>query len=341
MVTIKDVAKLAGVAVSTASNALNGKYGVKPETQRRVMEAAQQLNYIPNPIAKGLVTSTTRNISMIVSGPSSFNLFTNPVFFEVMKAITLTLNESGFHAMLNIIGAEEEEEAIPRIAQSRSADALILIGTRRGDAELASLLERSTIPSLVVIRGIESEQVYEVSADNRNCGYTATRYLIDMGHCAIGFIGALPGVSMAEERLNGYRQALEEAGIGYDETLVVPGDYYQESGATGVRQLLRQSPRRPTAIFTANDLMALGAMEALKQEGFRIPEDISLVGCDNIPNLHLLRVPLTTIANPFSEIGRLAARKMIGLLEGQDELPDKIVLPCELRVRESVRRLAL
>lgn len=339
MVTIKDVAKLAGVAVSTASNALNGKYGVKPETQRRVLEAARELNYFPNPIAKGLVTNSTRNISLVVSGPSSFNVCTNPVFFEVMKTITTELNGQGYHAMLSILSAEEEEEAIGRIAQNRSADALILIGTRRGDAELASLLEKSAIPSLVVIRGISSERIFAVSADNHQCGYIATRHLLEMGHKTIGFIGVFPGMSMAEERLAGYRHALEEAGVGYDESLVFAGDYYQESGLTGVRQLLRQSSRRPTAIFAANDLMALGAMESLKQEGIRIPEDISLIGCDNIPNLHLLRVPLTTIANPFSEIGRIAAKKIIGTLEGTDELPDKIVLPSELRIRESVKCL--
>ncbi|SHE39131.1 transcriptional regulator, LacI family [Seinonella peptonophila] len=339
MVTIKDVAKLAGVAISTASNALNNKYGVNPKTRKKVLEAASQLNFVPNPIAKGLVTSSTRNISMILSGPSSFNVFTNPVFVEVVRTITATLNEKGYHALLNIVSSNEEFDMIPKIVQSRASDALILIGSRQEDEELSKLLKRMNTPSLVVIRGITSADVFAVSVDNRQCGYLATKYLIEMGHYNIGFIGSLPKVSMAEDRLNGYFQALKEAGIDRDNSLVIHGDYYQESGFTGVKQLLSRASHRPTAIFTANDLMALGAMEALQYEGLRVPEDISLIGCDNIPNLHLLRIPLTTIANPVAEIGKLAALKIIGELEGGDELPDKIVLQPELRVRGSVRSI--
>lgn len=339
MATIKDVAKLAGVAVSTASNALNNKYGVKPETRKRVLEAARKLNFVPNPIAKGLVTSSTRNISMIVSGPSSFNVFTNPVFFEVIRTISSTLTSNGYHALLNIVSSDEEMEVIPKIAQSRTSDALILIGSRTKDAELSEVLHKVNIPAMVVIRNITSDRVYAVSVDNQQCGYLATKYLIDQGHRTIGFIGSLPNVSMAEERLAGYMKALNEANIPVDESLIVPGDYYQESGFVGVRQLLSRASHRPTAIFTANDLMALGAMEALQQEGLRIPEDISLIGCDNIQNLHLLRIPLTTIANPVAEIGKLAVLKIIGKLEGGDELPDKIVLQPELRIRSSVKTI--
>lgn len=339
MATIKDVAKLAGVAVSTASNALNNKYGVKPETKKKVLEAAQKLNFVPNPIAKGLVTSSTRNISMILSGPSSFNVFTNPIFFEVIRTVSLTLTNHGYHALLNIVSSEEEMEVIPRIVQSRASDALILIGSRSEDKGLSELLDKMDLPSLVVIRNITSDNVYAVSVDNFQCGYLATKYLIEQGHRTIGFIGSLANVSMAEERLEGYVQALKEAGISIDESLLIPGDYYQESGFTGVRKLLSRASYRPTAIFSANDLMALGAMEALQQEGLRIPEDISLIGCDNIQNLHLLRVPLTTIANPAAKIGRLAALKIIGELEGGDELPDKIVLQPELRVRSSVQTI--
>lgn len=339
MVTIKDVAKKAGVAVSTASNALNGKYGVKPETQKRVLKAAKELNYVPNPIAVGLVTNSTKNISMIVSGPSSFKFFSNPSFFEVIKSITAVLNENGYQSLLNIIDMEEETEAIPRIARGRTADALILIGTRREDKELANLLEEAKIPSMVVIREAPNDKIFGVSVDNQKCGYIATQYLLEMGHRSIGYIGALPGVSMAEDRLNGYRHALEEKGIVYDESLVVAGDYYQESGLVGVRQLLNKSSRRPTAIVAGNDLMALGAMEALEQEGIRIPHDISLVGCDNIPNLHLLRVPLTSVSVPFVEMGRLAAKKIIGFLEGEDPMESQIVLGPELRVRSSVKQI--
>jgi LacI family transcriptional regulator len=339
VVTIKEVAKLAGVAVSTASNALNGKYGVKLETKNRVMEVAKQLNYVPNPIAQGLVKNSTGNISILVSGPSSFKIFTNPVFFEVIQAITETLNEGNYRTILSVSSAEKEAETINRVVHSRSSDALILVGTRKNDRELTELLADVNIPALVVIRSTPHSDFFAVSVDNEKCGYLATKHLIDMGHRTIGYLGSLPGVSLAEQRLEGYRKALFEAGIPYEEGLVVEGDYYQESGFSGMRILLKQSSRRPTALITGNDLMALGAMEALEQEGLRVPEDISIVGCDNIPNLHLLKVPLTTVSIPFHELGRLSAKKMVGILEGKDDMPSQIILDPELRIRKSVFRL--
>jgi LacI family transcriptional regulator len=339
VVTIKEVAKLAGVAVSTASNAINNKYGVKPETRKRVLDAARKLNYIPNPYAQGLVTNSKRNVSIIFSGPASSNYFTNPSFDEVVKSITQTLNENGYQAQLNIFRRDEEGTEIPRIAQSRVSDAIILLTTRTPDDVLEKILDEVSIPSIVLMRSAPSDQALCISLDNVKCGYIATKYLIDNGHKRIGFIGALQGVSIADQRLEGYKKALHEAGIEYDETLVVEGDYYQESGLIGVRNLLRQTPKKPTAIFTGNDLMALGVMEGLEQEGIAIPEDISLISCDNIPNLHLLRVPLTTIASPFYEIGRLAAKKAIGVIEMNDALPDQIVMTSEIRIRKSVKNL--
>nr|WP_280922254.1 substrate-binding domain-containing protein [Ammoniphilus resinae] len=276
---------------------------------------------------------------MIVSGPSSYKFITNPAFFEMMKAITEVVNKRGYQVLLNLLTEEEEVQGIPRIAHSRLSDALILIGSRRGDEELTEILTKVPIPSLVVIREPPHDSIASVSWDNLRCGYMATKYLIEMGHRTIGMIGNIPGLKMTEERVRGYMLALQEAGIAYDEALVVEGDYYQDSGLVGIRKLLNQASKRPTAVFTGNDVMALGAMEGLEQEGIRIPEDISLIGCDNIPNLHLLKTPLTTISNPLSEMGRLAARKILGILEGDDELPQHVIVESELRIRSSVKRL--
>ena len=339
MTTIKDVARVASVSISTASNALNGKYGVHPATRERIVEIAKQLNYTPNSIAQGLVTNCSKNISIVISGPSSFKLFTNPAFIEVVQSITIKLNENGYQALLNIVDMGKEEEMIPRIVQSRATDAMILIDTRTSDMKLAQVLKEVKIPALSVIRRSPCNNVFSVSVDNHQCGYLATKHLIDMGHRYIGYIGSLPGVSLAQQRFEGYRQALAENHLVAEDLLVVDGDYYQETGLTGIRKLLRQSSKRPTGVFIANDLMALGALEALQQEGLRVPEDISIVGCDNIPNLHLLRVPLTTISIPFGEIGRFAAEKIIGILEHHDQLEPHVVLAPELRIRSSVKQI--
>jgi LacI family transcriptional regulator len=338
--TIKEVAKRAGIAVSTASDALNGKPGVSPRTRQRALEAAEALGYVPNPIAQGLVTRATKNVGVILSGPSSFELFTNPAFVEVIRAVTVTLSKRKYHTLLNVISTEEEVEVIPEVARSRLVEALILVGTRRNDQELARLLEEVSIPSTVVIRSALDSVAYAVSVDNNKCGYVATRHLLELGHRSIGYIGNLPGVSPADERLAGYHRALEEWSIAYDESLVAPGDFYQESGSVAMRRLLDKAKDKITAVFAANDLMALGAMEALEQEGISIPEDISLVGCDDIPNLHLLRVPLTSISLPSFEIGRLAAEKVMGVLEGDDRLPTQIVLEPKLKIRSSAKALA-
>jgi len=339
LVTIKDVAKLAGVSVSTASNALNGKYGVNEKTRQRVLKAARELNYKPNPMAKGLVTNSTRNIGIIITGPSSFNVFTNPIFIEIIREVTVSLSRRGYHTMLNVIDLEEEEEFLPRIAQSRTVDVLIYLGTRKPDSELVQLIRKIELPFIVVLRDAPDEHTVAVSVNNWKCGYDATRYLIEMGHRRIGFIGVLPGVKLAEERFRGYLDALKEFGIPYDPSLVVEGNFYQESGVMGVRRLLRRASQRPTAIFSANDMMALGAIEGLEQEGLPVPDSISIIGCDNIPNLHLMKVPLTTVAHPISELARLSVEKAVGILEGKDHLPNQIVLESEIRVRGSVRRL--
>lgn len=336
MANLFDVAKMANVSVATASNALNNKALVKPETRRRVLEVARQLNYIPNTAARSLVTRSSRNIGVVVSGASS-NVFSNPVVIEIIKAINMSLNERGYTTSLNIITKEREVD-IPLIAQNGTTDALIFIGSRSTDQELESLSERISIPFLVFNRKLISN-AYTVTMDHKKNGYIATKYLIDMGHKRIGYIGRVPGMKRTEERVEGYCQALEEAGIPFDENLIVNEDFFQESGYIGARKLLNQTSIKPSAIVAFNDIMALGIMEAFHQEGLRIPDDISLIGCDNIPNLHLLKVPLTTVTSSFEERGKLAAKKIIGVLEGKDSLPDCIVVESELKIRSSVASL--
>lgn len=339
MTTIKEVAKLAGVAVSTASDALNGKPGVSPATRQRALEAAKELSYVPNPVARGLVRRATRNVGVVLSGPSSFEFFTNPVFFEIIRSATGALMKGGYHAVLSVITTEEEPEAIPRIARSRLVEALILVGTRRGDSELARLLDEISIPAVTVVRDPLGPTALSVSVDNRQCGYLATRYLIGQGHDTIGYVGDLPGVSLAEERLEGYRQALRESSLPYDASLVFPADFYQESGSVAMRKMLQRSSKRPTAVFAANDLMALGAIEVLQERGLEVPEDISIIGCDDIPNLHLLKTPLTTISLPFADMGARAAALAIHAVEKTDGMPPHVTLEPQLKVRSSVKAL--
>jgi DNA-binding LacI/PurR family transcriptional regulator len=274
-----------------------------------------------------------------MSTPSSFKIFTNPTFFEVVQGVTVKLNEAGYHTLLSIVDLENEAITALHITRSSLADAMIIIDTRSSDDQLTKILDEICIPTIVTLRNSPTEKVFSVTENNQKCGYLATKHLIEAGHRTIGFIGLLPGVVLAEQRLAGYKQALKEHDLPYNAALVINGNHYQESGALGIRQLLKQSPTRPTAVFASNDLMALGVIEALEQEGFRVPEDISVIGCDNIPNLHLFKIPLTTVSVPFYEIGRLAAEKAINILQGKKDTPSQIVLEPDLRIRASVKQI--
>ncbi|MCF8567332.1 LacI family transcriptional regulator [Alicyclobacillus tolerans] len=338
MATIKDVAKLAGVAVSTASDALNNKLGVKSATRSKVLKAARKLNYVPNELARGLISNSTKTIGIVLSGPESFDIFTNPSFFEMVQSIIVVLSKLGYRTQLNVIPTRDVEQIV-RIAHSRTVDGMLLLGTRGNDFEISKLLKQIPIPYLLVGRRISSEDVCYVSVDDSVCSSIATEFLIKMGHTRIGYIGELPGDNLAEQRLKGYRDTLNKFGLPYDDTIVLPGDFYQESGASAIRQLLLNKSAYPTAIFVANDLMALGVLEGLQREGLRVPDDISIIGCDNIPNLHLLYIPLTTVSIPFYEIGSIAAEKIVNMINSNSNEPTQILLQCSLRIRNSVKQI--
>jgi len=333
--TIKDVARLAGVAISTASNALNGNPGIKKETRERIIQTAKSLNYIPNPIARGLVSRKTRNICTIVSG-SKYNSFSNPVYYETIKSFANKLKENKYLMSLSYITAADEREYFRHIVADKSCDAIFMIGPSMKEEEIDAIF-CGKLPILKFQRKTESKGVYSISFNNFKGAYMATEYLISMGHKHIGFIGIRPNVSLAEDRFNGYSQALSDYGIALDNSIIVEGDYYQESGLLGMKEILRSSKNIPTAVFAANDVMALGALEALDQVGLNVPDDISIIGHDNIPNLHLLKVPLTTIAVPFHDMGLLAANKLLQILAGEDSEMNEVITTVDIRKRKSVK----
>ncbi|MGE5549097.1 MAG: LacI family DNA-binding transcriptional regulator [Bacteroidota bacterium] len=330
--TIKDVAKLAGVSISTTSLAINNQPGVKEETKQRVLEAVKKLNYQPNRIAQGLVKNKTNNIDVIVSGPK-YGYFSSPILFEVIKGIAEVVNANGYHLVLKVTTAEEEVAFLREQINSRGCDGMILWGTRMSEENFADLCQGPR-PVVAVSRYLRDKPVYSVTADDLKGGYLGTKHLLDLGHRRIGFIGNLHGISSAEDRYRGFTQAMQEYGADIDRNLVISADFYQDSGYAAMREILPLYERGLSAVFAASDLMALGAIKAVIEAGLRVPGDISVVGFDNMPNADLLMVPLTTIAAPIHKLGETAAIKLLKLLR-HEQVEHHTKLDVELIVRNS------
>ncbi len=334
-ITIKDVAKLAGVSISTTSLAINDQPGVKEETKQRILAAVQKLNYRPNRIAQGLVKRKTNNIDVIVSGPK-YGYFSSPILFEVIKGIAEVINGSGYHLVLKVTTAEEEVDFIREQVNNRGCDGMICWGTRMSEENFADLCQGRS-PVVAIARYVKDKPVYAVTVDDLKGGYLGTKHLLELGHRRIGFIGNLHGISSAEDRFRGYKKALQEYGLDIDRNLVIAADFYQESGHAAMKEILPQRERGLTAVFAASDLMALGAIKAVFEAGLKVPDDISIVGFDNMPNADLLMVPLTTIATPVHQLGQTAALKLLKLLR-KEQVEGHTMLDVDLVVRKSTAK---
>lgn len=338
MVTIREVAAEAGVSVATASNALNNRRNVSDQTREKIQAIASRLGYIPNRAAQAMVHKYTRNICVVLSGPASFKVFTNPIFSDVIRTITSTLTHYDYEVILRVISTDDERDQIAAIDRSGVADGIIYVGTRHTDEELNQIFHNLSIPIVVLIRHAPSPEIYSVSVDNFRCAYLATEHLIKCGHSNIAFVGVLPGASMPDRRLQGYRAALDDAHIAHDPTLEISGDYYQQSGRIAADKIHRMRQERPiSAVYAANDLMALGVMEGLDSMGTNVPDDISVVGSDGIQNLHLLKTPLTTVESDFGAIGHRGAEALISILGKRRPTEVHDVIPPALVVRGSTR----
>lgn len=331
-ITIKDVAKLAGVSTSTASLALNNQHGVKPETRDRVMSAAKKLKYRPNQLARGLVTNKTHSVQVIVSGPQ-YGYFSSPVLFEVIKGISDVLGSFDYRTVLSVTTVEDEVDFVAEQIDSGGSDGIILWGSRMGEEKFLEVCS-SPIPTVAIGRYSDRQSTYAITLDDRQGGYLATSHLLELGHSKIAFIGDLYGISSAQDRLKGYKAALRDHEVDVDQNLIVPGDFYQESGYWAMRDLLAQHQSNVTAVFAASDLMAVGAIKAAMEAGLSVPGDIAIIGFDNIPISDLLLVPLSTISTPIHQLGEEAARKIIKLIRGEStEFLTR--LDVELLVRKS------
>ncbi|MFO1272744.1 MAG: LacI family DNA-binding transcriptional regulator [Rubrivivax sp.] len=329
-VTLEMVAEQAGVSPSTVSRILNGTAIVSDEKRAAVDEAIARLGYVPNPVARGLAGGRTLSVGVVTQAIDS------PFYGAALRGIEAALAPAGYSPlfMSGHWHAEEEARCI-EVLRGRRVDGLIVLTGRLSDSALRAAAR--ALPVVVTGRALKAPNLVALDFDNRLGAREATDHLIALGHRRIAFIGGDPEHPDAVERQRGYQAALEAAGLRADPAIAVNGDFTEGSGLAAVERLLAGRSRF-TAIVAANDQMAFGAALALHRHGLRIPQDVSLVGFDDLAGATYMLPPLTTVHHPIAEIGEAAARALLALLAG--ETPVATVPAPRLVQRESTRALA-
>jgi DNA-binding LacI/PurR family transcriptional regulator len=332
-ITSHDIAREAGVARSTVSLILtnNPKISISPQTRERVVATARRLGYVPNSAAQMLVSGRSRTIGLILSRPDliAVDAFVPRMVFGLNAACCAR----GYRLLMEAIEDPSNADAYLDVAKSKRIDGLIVINPRKGDAGLRKVIE-SKFP--MVVFGISGHpQENAVSTRDGEASCQATEHLLALGHQRIAHISYAPLVyTPACQRLEGYRTALKRAKLPFDKKLFAEGDFNCESGYTAMKQILA-SGARPTALFAGNDTLAMGAMLAIREAGFSIPEDFAVVGYDDLPSAAFTHPPLTTVRSHGIEQGKRAGEALMALLDGKNVGIQSDIVPLELIVRVS------
>lgn len=325
-VTITAIAREAGVSVPTVSRVVNRRADVAPETRARVEDLLRRHGYR----RRAPSASERANLIDLV-----FNDLDSPWAVEIIRGVEDVAHPAGTGTVVSAIHSRSSSaRQWMQNLRSRASDGVILV-TSDLEPRLHAELRRLDVPTVVVDPvGVPSLELPTIGATNWAGGLSATEHLLSLGHRRIGLIAGPRRLLCSRARLDGYRAALEAAGIAVDESLIAQGDFYHESGFESVTKLLDQ-PNPPTAIFAASDQMALGAIEGLRQRGMRVPDHISIVGFDDLPSVRWSSPPLTTVRQPLNEMGRLAARTVLRCVDGEKIESPRLELATELVVRAS------
>lgn len=329
-VTLARVAELAGVSPSTVSRILNGTAVVSAEKRQAIDDAIAKLGFVPNPVARGLAGGRTLSVGVITQALDS------PFYGAALRGIELELQAAGYSALFVSGHSDAAEEArCIDMLRARRVDGIIVLTGRLSDNKLKECAK--SVPIVVTGRNLKASQLYALNFDQFEGARLATQHLVDLGHKKIAFITGDMEHPDAQERERGYRTALNDARIPFVQRLVVNGLYTEESGMTAAAELLSRG--KPfTAVFAANDQMALGAALCFHRQGLHIPRDVALIGFDDLPVCAYSYPPLSSVHQPANEMGRLAASAMLELLQGQK--PVITMPPPTLKIRESTEASA-
>lgn len=333
--TMRQIAAEAGVSRTTVSFVLNGITGINisPHTRQRILDIAQRLNYIPDSAALSLARGRAGAIALVLR-QSPHQVIGDAFLAPVAQGVAAAVKPHGYRVLLEPLDPADGPASYGDLVRSRGADGLLLSGPRLDDDELARV-SGEKIP-IVLMGQLPNTAIPFVDVDNMLGAGTAVRHLIDLGHRRIACITNAPlTYTASSDRLAGYRHALGEAGIVYDEALVRYGGFTDESGEEAMSELL-STPPLPTAVFAASDVVALGALSAIQSAGLSVPGDIALVGFDDIPLAQYIDPPLTTVRLPAYGLGWGAGQMLVRLIEDHDEVTERrVLLETELIIRES------
>ncbi len=338
-VTIKDVAKEAKVAASTVSRVIKDSPNISEETKRRVREVMDRLGYYPNFQAQSLAGKNTKAIGVILPN-AAFHSFQNPFFSEVLLGISTSANKHKYGIYLSTSATEDGiYEEVVRMVQGKRVDGILLLYSRKND-KLLTYLNTVKIPFTVVGRPYEKEQqTTYVDNDNIQTSIDVTNFLINAGHRRMAFIGGNQQFVVTADRLKGYKKALENEGIAYDEKFVINEQSVKEEGRVIIEKLVSlEEP--PTAIITQDDLIAFQIISHLESLNLNVPNDISIISFNNYFVSEHSRPPLTSVDIGINQLGFEATDALIELIEEPSTLPKRITIPAKLIERESVRILA-
>ncbi|EPZ43129.1 LacI family DNA-binding transcriptional regulator [Alicyclobacillus acidoterrestris] len=325
--TIKDVAKRAGVSIATVSRVVNRLDGVKPDTERKILQAMEELRYVPNVLARSVASQKTNLISMIIPD------INNPFFPKVYTGASQVTRSHAYTIMLGDSGGDVElEEALLRTTLEHRASGIILTPAQEVSPWLTMIpLE---VPVCLVDRQLADFECDKVLIDNQSGAYDATKLLLDNGHIKIGIISGPLDSTPGKQRFDGYAKCLQESGISLDPSLIKIGDFREESGyLLGIELLQMDQP--PTAILSCNNLMTMGMIEAINTSGLRIGEDIAVVGFDDIPIATVMNPKLTVVSRPMQEMGEWAAKLLLERIEKPEKAFREIVMRPHMIIRGS------
>lgn len=339
MPTIRDVAAKAGVHPSTVSRVFSGRASISPETRRRVLEAAQALNFQPNAIARSLSEQRTRTIGIVV--PHVFNGFFEDSFFpQVMQGLLRATYAAGYRILVSGSSSHQDEiDQVREILGSRQADGIVVMSSRLDVDTVGTLQSKGTPFVLLGHPPADHPGVAWADADNRQATREAVSYLIGLGHRRIAYVGGDPDVLVTKERLQGYRDALEAAGIRPHSGWIDYGYFAEDGGYQAVARMMALGDQAPTAYYAANDLMALGILRGLRERGIPVPQAVSVVGTNDSPEAGHVHPALTSLHVPYAAMAEAAASMLIQAIEEGRSPTGFTLLPCRLVVRETTARI--
>lgn len=329
MANIKDVAQHAEVSVTTVSHVVNGTRFVSEIARQRVEEAVRQLGYVPSAVARSLKHNTTRTFGMVIPNNS------NPYFAEIIRGVEDRCFAAGYNVILcNSNDDPERQAAYLRVLAEKRVDGLVLVASGSDSVVQASLGDIKT-PLVLLDREVTGMAICDLVEVNHTVGgEIATRHLLELGHPRVACISGPPGLSPSSQRRAGWKQALEQGRVERKESDLARGDFTARGGYLAMQVLLRRKPR-PAAVFVCNDLMAFGALNAAREAGIRVPEQLSIVGFDDIELAAFSAPPLTTVVQPKLQIGTLAAELLLERVEANRTDARRVILDPQLKVRDS------